>query len=155
MTMASFLAGLTYWHWWIVAAVLFIVEMMAPGVAFLWLAIAAGIVGGILLAVPGLAWEHQVMLFAVLSVISLVAGRTWVKRHPTESDRPDLNQRGAQYIGHRYELIEPIVNGIGRIRVGDSNWRVAGPDMAAGATVVVTGVDGSTLLVGPTDTADA
>lgn len=149
--MSTFLAGLTYWHWWIAAVALVVIEMLAPGVAFLWLGIAASIVGGILLLGADLSWETQVMLFAVLSVISLVAGRTWVKRHPTETDRPDLNQRGAQYIGHRYVLIEPIVNGIGRIKVGDSNWRVSGPDQAAGTTVVVTGVDGSTLQVTATD----
>src|SRR6185312_15010415 len=53
----------------------------------------------------------------------------------------------AQAIGQRYELIEPIINGRGKARVGDGQWLVSGPDLPAGSTVEVVAVQGTTLKV--------
>jgi membrane protein implicated in regulation of membrane protease activity len=50
-------------------------------------------------------------------------------------------------IGQRYELIEPIVNGRGKARVGDGQWLVSGPDLPLGTTVEVVAVEGTTLQV--------
>ncbi|NUO72762.1 MAG: NfeD family protein, partial [Frateuria sp.] len=60
-----------------------------------------------------------------------------------------LNRRGEQMIGQRFVLIEAIVNGRGKARVGDGEWLVAGPELPLGATVEVVGVDGNTLKVRP------
>ena len=70
---------------------------------------------------------------------------------PIETDRPLLNQRGAQYVGRQFHLDEPIVNGHGKIKVDDSIWKVHGPDCPEGARVTVTGVDGTVLVVAPAD----
>jgi NfeD-like C-terminal, partner-binding len=51
-------------------------------------------------------------------------------------------------------LVEPIVNGRGRIRLGDASWTVTGPDLSAGATVEITGADGVVLQVRPLAGAD-
>jgi hypothetical protein len=51
-------------------------------------------------------------------------------------------------------LDEPIVNGRGALKIGDSIWHITGPDLAAGRKVVVTGAEGVTLTVteaGPAD----
>jgi len=50
-------------------------------------------------------------------------------------------------IGQRYVLVEAIVNGRGKARVGDGQWLVAGPDLPVGTEVEVVGVDGSLLKV--------
>ena len=42
-----------------------------------------------------------------------------------------------------------IENGVGRVRVGDSDWRATGPDAPAGSRVRVVGADGSTVQVVP------
>jgi len=47
--------GLDYWLWWALGLALVIVEMAAPGVFFLWLGIAAGLVGFLVLAWPDLS----------------------------------------------------------------------------------------------------
>ena len=60
-----------------------------------------------------------------------------------------LNRRGEQLIGRRYELIEAIVNGRGKARVGDGQWLVSGPDLPVGSTVEVIAVEGTTLKVKP------
>jgi len=40
-----------------------------------------------------------------------------------------------------------MVDGEGRVRVGDSVWKVRGEDLPAGTKVAVKGVDGTILLV--------
>ncbi len=141
------MSELLFWHWWILAAVLIVLEMIVPGVFMLWLGIAAGVTGLVAFAAPGTMWQVQGLIFAVLSVASVWAWRSYQRRHPTESDQPMLNLRAQQYIGRRLVLDEPIVNGRGNARVGDTRWRVEGPDLPAGTQVVVTGVDGTLLKV--------
>jgi membrane protein implicated in regulation of membrane protease activity len=46
-------------------------------------------------------------------------------------------------------VVQAIENGSGRVKLGDSEWLVHGPDVAAGDRVRVSGVDGATLLVEP------
>jgi membrane protein implicated in regulation of membrane protease activity len=60
-----------------------------------------------------------------------------------------LNRRAEQLIGGRYVLIEAIVNGRGKARVGDGQWLVSGPDLPEGSTVEVVAVEGTTLKVRP------
>lgn len=145
--MSGLLDGIVFWHWFILAVLLVILETLAPGVIFLWMAIAAGITGLALLALPGLAWEMQIISFAALSVVAGIAGRMVIRRHPLETDEPSLNRRGEQYIGRTFNIDEPIVNGVGKIRIGDSNWRITGDDLAAGTRVRVIGVEGASLRV--------
>ncbi|HEY1153047.1 MAG TPA: NfeD family protein, partial [Pseudolabrys sp.] len=64
-----------------------------------------------------------------------------------QSDAPTLNRRGASYVGRQFTLAEPIVNGVGRLRVDDSQWRISGIDAPAGVTVRVVRADGATLHV--------
>ena len=58
-----------------------------------------------------------------------------------------LNRRGARYVGQVFVLDEAIVNGRGKVRVGDTVWPVAGPELAKGARVRVIGVAGTVLEV--------
>jgi inner membrane protein len=56
--------------------------------------------------------------------------------------------RAHALIGSGFFLEEAIAHGYGRIRVGDSSWRVKGDDCPAGAKVRVVAVeDGSILRV--------
>ena len=140
---------LVYWHWWILAGLLLLVELLASGFFFLWLAAAAGAVGVLALIAPGLGWQVQVILFSVLSVASIVLFRRYQRSHPQQSDQPSLNRRGEQYVGRRFTLDRPITNGVGELRVDDSTWRISGPDLPVGAEVLVVGADGVILKVEP------
>lgn len=141
-----FLDSLQFWHWMILGLALAVIEVLAPGVFFLWLGIAAGLTGLVLLVVP-IGWEIQLILFGLLSVVSVVAGRIWLRRHPLQSEDTTLNRRGEQYVGRVFTVAEPIVAGRGSVKVGDSLWRADGPDLPAGARVRVTGVAGTVLKV--------
>jgi inner membrane protein len=145
--MGEFLANLQFWHWWILAALLAAVEAMVPGMFFIWFGAAAAIVGLAALVVPGLGWEVEVVLFAVLAAVAVYIGRVYLHRHPPQTEDPALNRRGERYLGRLFTLETAIENGRGSIKVDDSVWRVEGPDLAAGRRVKVVGLDGAILKV--------
>jgi membrane protein implicated in regulation of membrane protease activity len=141
---------IAYWHWWIAAALLAILEMVMPGTMLIFFAAAAAVVGLVTLLIPSLPWQVQFIGFALLSVAGIFAWRKYRALHPGTldgGDQPTLNKRAAQYIGRTVTLIEPIVNGTGKVKVDDTIWRVAGPDLPEGATVKVTKADGGFLTV--------
>ena len=140
-------AGIEFWHWWVAAIGLIVVEALVPGAIFLWLGVSAAVVGAILLAAPELSWEYQLLIFAVLSVGSVIGWRAYHKRHPTKTDLPNLNRRGEQYVDRLITLDQPIVNRVGKVRLDDTSWKVTGQDLPAGARVRVVGVDGVVLQV--------
>lgn len=140
-----------FWYWWVFAILLGVIEIVAPGFFFLWLALAATVVGFVLLLAPELTWQGQFITFAVLSVLSVAAWYVISRRRPeTPTDAPSLNQRGTAYVGQSYHLAEPIVDGTGVLRLGDTRWRaVCEKDLPAGAHVRVTAVEGTALRVEP------
>ncbi|MDQ2641624.1 MAG: NfeD family protein [Pseudomonadota bacterium] len=144
--MLKFLESLTWWHWWIVAAVLAAAETFIPGALAIWFAGAALVLGMVLLAVP-IRWELQLVLFGLLSVGVTMLWWRFGRSREEESTQPMLNQRGAQYIGRTFHLAEAIRDGSGKVEVGDSVWLVRGPDAPAGARVKVVGVSGTVLEV--------
>jgi inner membrane protein len=46
-----------------------------------------------------------------------------------------------------FTLEKPIVDGFGTVRIDDTIWRVAGPDVPAGSRVRVVQADGANLTV--------
>ncbi|OHV83085.1 NfeD family protein [Mesorhizobium sp. ORS 3428] len=141
------------WNWMVLGFVLLVMEVVAPGVFMLWIGIAALIIGAISLLVSYAAiwnwqaqlndaiwtWQVQVLAFLILSVISAFIGKRLTAGSAGEGDQPLLNRRGAQMVGRTARLVEPIKDGRGRIRLGDTLWRVSGPDLPAGTQVRVTG----------------
>lgn len=136
-----------YWHWLIFAALLLILEVTVPGAFFLWMSISAGIVGIIALIFPGLGWQIELLIFALLAVVSAITWRLYLKRNPVVSDQPKLNRRGEQYVGRILTLKEGIVNGQGKIKVDDSTWKIEGEDCPAGTRIKIVGVDNVILQV--------
>ncbi len=126
-----------FWQWWIIAVVLVILEILAPTFFALWMAIAAFLTGVALFLVPDMQWEYQVFLFAILSVISIVAWRYYYKKNPIATDEPLLNRRGEQYVGRVITLKEPIVDGQGKVKVDDSTWKIEGEDCVEGTKVKI------------------
>ncbi|UEM22627.1 NfeD family protein [Skermanella mucosa] len=135
------------WYWLVTALVLAAVEAFVPGTFFIWLAVAAAVVGLTLMAVPDLPWQVQFLAFAILSIGSAVGFRQYQRRHPVTSADPTLNRRGASLVGRLVVLERPIVNGRGHAFVGDTLWTVTGEDQPAGSTVRVVGTDGIMLKV--------
>jgi len=144
---AGLLASLGPWAWILLGLILAVIELLAPGVFFIWLALAA-LATGVLDAVFGLSWQAASLLFAVLCVVMVLVGRAVMRpllQQDTGADH--LNRRGQSLVGRVFVLETPIKDGEGRIRVDDSSWRVTGADRFAGAKVRVVRVEGSTLVV--------
>ncbi|HEY0178382.1 MAG TPA: hypothetical protein VGC30_01980, partial [Dokdonella sp.] len=62
-----------HYGWWLLALVLIAAEMIAPGYFMLWVGIAAGAMGLILLAAPALPPIAQAVLFGVPALAACLA----------------------------------------------------------------------------------
>lgn len=137
---------IVFWHWWVAGLLLLALEAFFPGAVFLWMGVAAMATGLVSWAVPGLGWQWELALFSALAIASFFAYKRF-RPAAKPTDQPHLNRRGAAYIGRRLTLDKTIVNGVSRIRIDDTQWRITGPDLPAGTAVVVKAVDGATLVV--------
>lgn len=139
----------THYLWWILALVLIAFEVVMPGYFMLWIGIGAALTGLLLLVAPGLPLLAQAIAFALLAFLSCAVYWFWLQPRLRRgaSEKEHLNRRAEQMIGHRYVLIEAIVNGRGKAGVGDGQWLVSGPDLPVGSTVEVVAVDGVMLKV--------
>ncbi|MCW0422310.1 NfeD family protein [Xanthomonas sacchari] len=133
--------------WGALTLLLFAAESLAPGAFMLWMGFAAAAVFLAVLVFPDIPLLLQVGAFVVLSFVSIQVYRTWFRNRGRTSDQPLLNRRAEQLIGRMVILDQPIHGGRGRAKVDDAFWVVGGPDLPAGSTVRIVGVDGMTLLV--------
>lgn len=141
------LDDIVWWHWWVAALVFLTLEALMPGAVFLWMGVSAVVTGLLALVAPGLGWQIDFIVFGVLAIAAVLAWRRW-RPARAASDQPALNRRGQSYVGRHFTLAEPIVNGVGTLRVDDSQWRISGPDeVPAGARVKVVATEGTTLRV--------
>ena len=147
---AGIFAELGPWNWMVLGFLLLAAEILVPGVFLLWIGIAAILVGAVSLQFWGYffwGWQVQVLVFLILAVASAYFGKKIMVATESESDEPLLNQRGEQLVGRTATLHEPISEGYGRVRIGDTTWRVAGPDMPAGTRVRIVSAKAGDLVV--------
>jgi hypothetical protein len=140
------IVALGAWNWMILAAVLFVLELTAPGIFLMWFGVAAAATALIVFRYD-VAWQWQLIWFCGLSLASVLLAAKYLRKHPLESDRPLLNERAVQLVGQSFDLIDPIVNGRGSIKTGDTIWRVQGPELPKGARINGVGADGTLLKV--------
>jgi membrane protein implicated in regulation of membrane protease activity len=140
------------WFWWALALALFGLEALMPGTFMLWLGFAAAGAGIVHALAPGIGLAGQWIVFALLSLAAVGIGWQWKRRHPPgASDQPLLNQRGSQLVDRVFPLDTAIVDGRGRVKIGDAYWQVAGPDLPQGTRVRIAALDGMLLRVHPAE----
>ncbi len=145
MDLLSFLDA---YGWWTAGLVLLIGEILVPGIFLIWLGLAALVMGLVHWLLPTLPWYWQLALYAAIAAALVFGLRPLLTRElERETERPTLNRRLHAMVGRTGTLSEPIVGGTGRARIGDTEWRVRGPDMPAGTRVRVVGVDEETLAL--------
>jgi membrane protein implicated in regulation of membrane protease activity len=151
--LAQWIAGLGPWSWIILGVALLAAEILIPGAYLLWIGIAALLTGTLsfqLWEAGFWVWQVQVMVFLALTVLCAVAGKRVMRSsRGEESDQPLLNLRDQQLIGRTATLEEPISEGRGRVRIGDTTWRVSGPDLPSGTRVRVIASSNGDLTVEP------
>jgi membrane protein implicated in regulation of membrane protease activity len=137
------------WFWWGVALALFAAEALLPGTFLLWLGFAAVATALLVLVLP-LDPVTQWFLFGVLGLVAVGIGWKLRRRiNAKPEDHPTLNRRGAQLVGQVFPLESAIVDGRGRLKIGDAFWRAEGPDLAQGTRVRIVRVEGTVLRVEP------
>lgn len=146
MSLLNFFAGFGPWNWFILAVLLFALETVVPGVHFVWFGVAAVLVGLLALSVE-VAWQWQLIAFALIAVAAVFLVRRYARPDTAQSDQPDLNIRGAQYIGRTVAVEEEIRGGRGKVRIGDTLWQAEGVDAAVGTRVRIRSTNGTVLVV--------
>jgi inner membrane protein len=136
--------------WACAALLLMAAETFAPGAFLLWLGFAAAGTFVLVWLLP-LSTVWQAVIFVVLSFISVGAYMKFFRGKEKPSDQPLLNRRGEQLVGQVLVLESAIIDGRGRVRIGDAFWAVTGPDLAIGSKVRVMTVDSMTLKVNPAE----
>ena len=148
------LTGFGPWGWLALGAILLAAELMTGTAYLLWLASAAAMTAA-LVALPGdLSLTSQLILFSVLALGTTAVGRRVFKPAAEPTDQPSLNAPQDRHIGARVIAVAPFENGLGRVRMGDTEWAAEALDggpIAAGMALVVTRAEGAKLLVQPAD----
>ncbi len=137
--------------WWLGGAlVLGVVEMLTVDLIFLMFAGGAVAAGGVAL-LGGELWA-QVLAFAVVSAVLLVAVRPWALGYLKRST-PDTKTNVAAHVGRTAEVLMDVTDRAGRVKLVGEVWtaRAAEPGtvLPTGTTVQVVRIDGATAVVAP------
>jgi membrane protein implicated in regulation of membrane protease activity len=137
------------WGWLGLGLLLIVTEMaLAPGSYLLWIGLAALGMAAIASATT-LSISAELTLFGVLALASGVLGWVVYGRRAVDDAAQELHDPARTLLGKVVIIATAIENGIGQAQIGDSVWRVSGPDMAAGSKARIVSVDGATLVVVP------
>ena len=148
--MFDLLMTLGAWNWVVLGFILLLLELVFPGVFFVWFGLGAlltALVSLLFYNLPWIAfWEVEVIFFLIFSIIMVLIGRNFFRRD-RETDEPLLNRRTDQIIGKIVVLEEPVQDGKGRIRVDDTIWRIKGPDLPEGTEVKVVAFENGVFTI--------
>jgi membrane protein implicated in regulation of membrane protease activity len=135
------------WNWLIFGIILMALELIAPGVFLFWLGLAALLTGLVSFTFTP-SWQFQILMFAVFAAAAVPVWRRLARNSAAGSvNSPFLNKRADALVGRVFTLEKPIVDGAGTVRIDDTVWRVAGPDVPAGSRVKIVQADGASLTV--------
>ncbi|MCA6914111.1 NfeD family protein [Pectobacterium versatile] len=138
-----------HWFWLSLGGLLLAAEMLGASGYMLWSGLSAVLVGLLTWVMP-LGWPLQGTIFAILTIVTALLWWYWLRKRTLSSPQSMLNQRGQQLVGLRATLTDPVINGFGRVNIGDSSWRVKSEqDLPVGTQVEVIAIDGITLHVRP------
>ena len=137
--------------WGGLALVLIAAETLAPGIFLLWLGLAAAVVFVLLMVFPELPLIGQAIAFVLLGFAAIVVYVRFFRDKEAPSDQPLLNRRGEQLVGQVYVLDQAIVDGRGRLKIGDAFWTAEGEDLPQGTRVRVVSANNMSLQVRAVD----
>ncbi|MEL7273726.1 MAG: NfeD family protein [Pseudomonadota bacterium] len=147
----QWLADLGVWSWFLLGLLLLIGEIVLPGIFLLWFGLAALVVGGLTLLpftdVAWWPWQAQMVAFGVLSLIFVLMSQRLFPNRQTNDAAAKMNAPLKRFHGREGVLAAAIESGTGRVKLGDTVWRVKGADLPVGSRVKVVGDDGDSLLV--------
>jgi inner membrane protein len=141
---------LAWWHWMVLGLALGIAELAVPSFFLVWFGLGALLVGVVLLVVPGLSFNAQVLLWTVVSV-ALTALWFKVFRKQVQRTRSGSAAEVVGEVGVLIRAVEPFIRGEVRFQkpmMGSDVWPcIADEAIAAAERVRVVAVDGQLLKV--------
>ena len=137
---------LLYWHWFAVALVFLIAEMIGAAGFLLWTGISAAIIGIVTWIFPTLDWRWQLVAFSAITLVVLWFWRRHLQQRLNITDQPMLNKRADGYVGRTTVLVQAIEHGRGYVSLDDSHWQVSGPDLPVGTAVKIVAAEEGMLL---------
>ncbi|WP_118857050.1 NfeD family protein [Sphingomonas mesophila] len=136
------------WLWAIGGLVLLIAEVVAPGFFLVFLGVAA-IATGLFTLLFDLGVAPQLALFVIYTGLALMIGKRWYAEPGTAEQQIGLNDPAGRLVGRSAQVVDPIDEHGGRVRLGDGEWTARGGPAAAGSRVEILAVEGNCLIVGP------
>jgi membrane protein implicated in regulation of membrane protease activity len=139
------------WLWWVGIALLFaVVEIVSLGLVLIMFA-GGALAGAVANAVGAPVWA-QIVVFAAVAGLLLVALRPWLLRR-LRSRMPLVETNVAAQLGRPAVVVADVGPFGGRIKLGGEVWsaRADREDgrYLVGSEVQVVRIDGATAVVGP------
>lgn len=146
---------LAWWHWMVLGLGLGLLELVIPAFFIIWFGLGALLVGVAMLAVPGLAFSAQILLWTAASVAMTVLWFKVLRKDGGKTRSGQANEVLGE-IGVLIRAVEPLAAAStrGEVRfqkpiLGADVWPcLADEAIAAGERVKVLAVDGQLLRVG-------
>lgn len=144
------------WLWWVGAALaLGLIEIASLDLVFTMLAVAALAAAGA--AALGLDFPLQVIVFVLTSALLLALLRPLALRKLKPAG-PGERTNTAAYLGHRVEVLEPVTDRTGLVKLSGETWtartETSGVQYPAGDYLQVVRIEGATAIVAPLPGAD-
>ena len=139
------------WHWWVISGIgLFILEIFAPGFVLGCLGIGALITA--IVALMDVSLELQLIIFAVVSIISFFGIRPFVLKYLNAQEEIKTNVDSlvgrAAMVTKEFDLLHRR----GRVKVDGDDWMALTEEsieLKIGDRVIIKEVDSNTLIVEP------
>lgn len=135
--------------WTAVIIVCFIVELCTTALVSIWFSL--GGIGAFIAAMLGASFPVSLLVFVLISAISLLFTRKFVKKFMNVPNQPTNYEL---VIGQTAEVIEDIdsLKGTGRVKLDGVDWSALSEDnihISAGESVTVKDIKSTKLIVSP------
>lgn len=141
-------ASQPFWIWLAVGVLLLAVEAALSTEWLLWPAVSAGVVAVLTALGLRMGFPAEVGLFAALTILATLLSRRLIQR-VNPDDHPDINDRDLRLVGQRARVVQPFVEGRGRVFVSGAEWaaEISGDGPPVGDSVIIDRLDGPSLKV--------
>lgn len=141
-----------YWYWLVFGMVLILLELVVPSFTIFWFGLGALVIGGLLLAAPGISLTWQILLWVIASTAFAVFWFRVLK--PRMIDRTKAGIAREAVVGETAMVTRvPQSEHRGELRfavpiLGSDSWPfICNEKVALGDRVVVHDVSGNTMMV--------
>lgn len=138
----TFFLNMGWWQWFSFGIALLAVELMFPGIFMLWFGISALITTLVVFALD-ISGIFPIILFLTAGISASFFGYGYQKKCKAQL----VNNLEKNFVGRTIKLQCAIENGIGREKIDNSYWTLKGSDLAKDEKVIITGVEGNSLIV--------